>query len=267
MYQTHAQAFDFATRVQPGAPLSAVIVVPCYNEARRLEPATFAAYLEQAPQVRFLFVDDGSTDATGLILAALKARHPGRIDVLPMTRNSGKAEAVRHGLLAATGMGADVVGYWDADLATPLDAIDDFLRVATRVSQAQVIFGSRRTMLGHRINRTLGRRVISRICAGLARIALGMPVADTQCGAKMLRVTDQLRAALEQPFQAAWLFDVELFSRLCRKDGQDNRRFYELPLDQWTEVPGSKVSAKAVIRAGGAMLRLILANRVLSQFA
>ena len=83
----------------------------------------------------------------------------------------------------------------------------------------------------------------------------------------MMRVNDVLRAALEQPFRTAWMFVVELFARLRRKDGHDCERFYELPLCEWTEVPGSKVSSKAVMRAASDMVQLIIANRFRSAAA
>lgn len=240
------------------------LVVPCYNEANRLQPNAFLAFVDANPGVRLLMVNDGSTDETLLRLTALAAKRPGRIAVHNLPRNAGKAEAVRAGLARAVAEGARLTGYWDADLATPLELVGDFLRIAARQSETEVIFGSRRAMLGHRVRRTAGRRAVSRLCAGLARLAIGLPVADTQCGAKILRVTPALSAALAQPFTASWLFDVELFARIARNSARADLdlRFYELPLSEWTEVPGSKVSAQAILRSGFRMLRLIAELRL-----
>ena len=127
-----------------------------------------------------------------------------------LPENRGKAEAVRAGLQQALASDAGLVAYWDADLATPLFLIEDFLRIADRQSEIEVVFGSRRKMLGHRVERTVMRSMVSRICASLARLAIGLPIADTQCGAKMFRATPALKESVSVPFTAGWLFDVEL---------------------------------------------------------
>ena len=72
-----------------------VIAVPCFNEEERLPRGAIAEFLEAEPGVDLLLVDDGSTDGTLDALEELAARHPGRIGVLGMSPNQGKAEAVR----------------------------------------------------------------------------------------------------------------------------------------------------------------------------
>lgn len=248
---------------EPGrVPDQAIIVVPCYNEANRLDLQAFSAFLTGTPGVRLVFVNDGSRDATLSVLETLHAAHPDRVEVLSLSRNAGKAEAVRQGLSYAATSDIPFLGYWDADLATPLAAIEDFLRIAQRYPETEVVYGARLQLLGHRVARTLSRRLISRLCARLARIAVGLPIGDTQCGAKLLRNGPRLRQALAQPFSAGWLFDVELFSRLSRSSASPAHAFYEFPLPEWTEVPGSKVTGRAIRRAGLAMLRLIAERRL-----
>jgi dolichyl-phosphate beta-glucosyltransferase len=236
------------------------IVVPCYNEEKRLDVAAFSDFLQRRPDIRFVFVNDGSSDATLSVLEALHAAHPYRVEVLSLSRNSGKAEAVRQGLAYATETDVDFVGYWDAALATRLEAIEDFLMIARRYGETEVVYGARLQLLGHRVSRTLSRRIISRICARMARVAVGLPIGDTQCGAKLMRNSPRLRKAVAQPFSAGWLFDVELFSRIAATAGSAHA-FYEYPLPEWTEVPGSKVTGRAIRRAGLAMLRLIAERR------
>lgn len=240
----------------------AVIVVPCYNEARRLDAQAFLDALLGMPGVDFLMVDDGSTDETPVVLQLLAARAQNRIAVLTLDRNGGKAEAVRRGLLEASARNALFVGFWDADLATPLHAIWDMLRIGERLGDVTVIFGSRRSLLGHRIRRDASRRIVSLLCNLMARFVLSMPIGDTQCGAKLLRNTSEVRTALAEPFQTNWLFDIELFARIAIGTTNQNEAFYELPLAEWTEMPGSKVSTRTVLRAGIEMIRLIAINRV-----
>lgn len=254
-----------ALPIVPAAVIPGVeIVMPCFNEARRLDIPALLLALATTPGLRLVCVDDGSTDGTLAMLHGLRDAAPERVRVLALHRNQGKAEAVRQGLLTAcTGPGAAaLVGYWDADLATPMDAVEDFRRVMTRLPDIQVVFGSRRALLGHRINRTPMRRAVSRICATLARAAIGLSVGDTQCGAKLLRNSAPLRQALARPFDSGWLFDVELFARLCQQLPRPREAFFELPLAQWNEVPGSKVSGRAILTGGVQMLRLIGRTRL-----
>src|SRR5512133_574565 len=95
-----------------------VLVVPCYNEARRLPGERFLEFARA--HVRLLFVDDGSRDETAAVHAELVKAAPGAIAALRLERNQGKAEAVRQGVLAALASSPRLVGFWDADLATPL---------------------------------------------------------------------------------------------------------------------------------------------------
>lgn len=178
-------AFSGATPVSPSLAKT-MIVVPCYNEADRLDGDVFLKTLAGSPNMSFVFVNDGSTDATLHCLEALQLANPSQIDVISLRRNAGKAEAVRKGLQHACRVGAVHVGYWDADLATPLEAIADFEVVLGRYRDITVVYGARHRLLGHRINRTISRRAVSRICASLARLAVGLPIGDTQCGATLL---------------------------------------------------------------------------------
>ncbi len=240
----------------------AMIVIPAYNESKRINAPEFLNYLKANPQVSFLFVNDGSKDNTIDILWDLHARNRSQVQVLDLAKNGGKAEAVRQGLIEASKSGVEYVGYWDADLATPLNAINDFLNVAERLPEIEVILGARKAMLGHKINRKFSRRVVSRSCAILARFAAKLPVSDTQTGAKILKNTMSLQNAIAKPFTAGWLFDVELFARLSKSMPSHGGKFYEFPLMEWNEIPGSKVDANAIISSGFIMLRLIAANRL-----
>ena len=234
------------------------LVVPCYNEASRLNADAFIEFLKREPHIEIVFVNDGSSDKTLDVLKDLRAIRPSQISVLDLKNNLGKAEAVRLGLLHACNSGVANVAYWDADLATPLWEVENFLRIAKSNPNAQVIYGARMALLGHNVQRDATRVVVSKICNALARIALRMPINDTQCGAKMFRVSHSLRAALSEPFKTGWLFDIELMQRLTF-EFDDNNAFYEYPLSEWKEIEGSSVSKSTVVKCGFAMLGLIFA--------
>jgi dolichyl-phosphate beta-glucosyltransferase len=232
------------------------IVVPCYNEATRFDVAAFDEFLAlpEARAVSFVLVNDGSRDATLGVLQSIAERHAERVRVLDVQPNQGKAEAVRRGMVLATQSNDFAyAGFWDADLATPLDAIAVFVDVFQRLARVDVVFGARVALLGRQIDRTLGRHYAGRLFATAASMVLRLPVYDTQCGAKLFRVNDESRSLFDVPFLSRWIFDVELVARYCRtRNGQTG--IYELPLDQWRDVGESKVRTIDFVRAIGEML-------------
>ncbi len=230
--------------IAPGA--RCVVVVPCYNEAARLQPLLFSEFLAEEQQVDFLFVNDGSTDRTLDVLETLRKKHPDRIRVLDKQPNGGKAEAVRSGMLAAIALeGVAVTGFWDADLATPLSVIPQLLNRLIEDPDLEMIFGSRVRLLGHFIHRKALRHYLGRMFATAVSIILALPIYDTQCGAKLFRVTPVLKSILASPFQSRWIFDVEIIARfmaLHKKDASfADRAIFENPLPRWEDVAGSKV--------------------------
>lgn len=224
------------------------IVVPCYNEEKRLDFDAFATFMGQYKDIHVVFVNDGSTDDTITILKSISQRFPEQATILNLEQNRGKAEAVRQGLLHAIKEGNRYVGYWDADLATSLSAITEFGTLIRRDGEHTVVIGVRLRLLGHNIQRKLSRRIFSRAFNLVARASLRLNIRDTQCGAKLFEVDEDLRASLRQPFEAGWLFDIELLHRLIAR--KKTRAFiYEHPLFSWSEVDGSKVSMIKSLRA------------------
>jgi glycosyltransferase involved in cell wall biosynthesis len=90
------------------------IVVPCYNESKRLRSTEFENYLTDKTSVCFIFVNDGSTDNTLEIIDQLCNSNPGQVMYKSLEKNKGKAEAVRQGFLMAIELGFENIGYWDA---------------------------------------------------------------------------------------------------------------------------------------------------------
>jgi len=229
------------------------LIVPCYNEADRLDTGTFLSALTRHPSLSLVFVDDGSRDDTRRVLGAICARGGERAQMLALDTNVGKAEAVRRGILHALKRNPRLFGYWDADLATPLEALPDFLAVLAKRPEIDVVLGARVQLLGRRILRRSKRHYSGRIFATGASLVLGLPVYDTQCGAKIFRACDNTRAAFLMPFRSRWVFDVEIierYLRACGRAGEAAERIYELSLHQWTDVPGSKLSAAQMLGAG-----------------
>lgn len=229
------------------------IVVPCYNESVRLDAAAFLAYAASHPEIQFVFVNDGSKDDTIGVLRRMQAADPS-IEILDKSPNGGKAEAVRDGMRHALRMeGVAIVGFWDADLATPLEAIVDLLQTMETRAGIDIVIGSRVKLLGRQIERKAVRHYLGRVFATFASLTLELPIYDTQCGAKLFRVTSTLDQVLDKPFLSRWIFDVELIARLVQAQPRSGKPvrdcLYEFPLQCWRDVPGSKLKSGDFLRA------------------
>ena len=233
---------------------SVIIVIPCYNEEKRLDRGSFLGFGYPSHTIKFLFVNDGSTDNTLQLLESLRMDVTDRFSVLSLLQNQGKAEAVRQGIMAALDFKPDYVGFWDADLATPLDTIPEFIDFAESRPELSMVLGARVKLLGRTIQRRSSRHYLGRVFATAASTVLGMGVYDTQCGAKLFRVSPIVRDLFEQRFQSRWIFDVEILARfinMTRDRGMPSpdRLIYEFPLSQWRDIAGSKVRFYDFIRA------------------
>jgi dolichyl-phosphate beta-glucosyltransferase len=222
------------------------VVVPCYNEEERLPSRAIVDFARDQEDVGLLLVDDGSTDGTAALLEALTERVPTGLSRISLDRNSGKAEAVRQGIdYVMAHEEVQFTGYWDADLATPLDAIGRFANRLAADDDLLLVMGSRVKLLGRHIHRSEVRHYLGRVFATAASLTLGLAVYDTQCGAKLFRVNPATRSIFRDPFISRWIFDVELLARLARRLAAEGRRVeqavYEYPLEEWQDVGGSKV--------------------------
>lgn len=227
-----------------------VIVIPCFNEALRLDTRRFLHFASRHPRIRFVLVDDASTDATVDVLRYMHSKNPAQFNVLELPSNRGKAEAVRHGLLHGFSQQPFAVGFWDADLATPLEAIPEMLHVMDRDESINLVFGSRMQLLGRKIKRKPWRQKMGWLFATVASQVLGLNIRDTQCGAKLFRVNPLTQQLFADPFSSGWIFDVELFARWICLDGKSNPdSAYEFPLAEWQDIDGSKLRLKDYIHA------------------
>ena len=222
------------------------VVIPCYNEEKRLDRVAFSQFIARHPEITFFFVNDGSSDNTEQVLRALCAAD--NAEYLNLDNNSGKAEAVRKGMLRANAAGNfDFIGFWDADLATSLD---ELVRMCNTIEEETVyISGCRLLRLGGAIQRKLSRHILGRIFATAVSIHLDLPVYDTQCGAKLYK-SECINSVFERSFVTKWFFDVEILRRLKNFYGKE-RVFtdsIEMPLYRWLDVEGSKLRYFACLK-------------------
>ena len=221
------------------------LVVPCYNEAHRIDVDAFAAFAGEHETVGLVFVNDGSSDGTLEVLT--KATESiRRASVLNLPTNQGKGEAVRVGVLSAFQQGSDLFGYWDADLSTPLNEMFAMAALFDTHPQLHLVMGSRVQLLGRNVTRRATRHYVGRVFATAASLTLGLPVYDTQCGAKLFRNNELTRGLFQDPFTTRWVFDVEILARLMTTTGAVSTSAIselvcEYPLESWTHVPAGNI--------------------------
>jgi dolichyl-phosphate beta-glucosyltransferase len=259
------------TSVQTGPrPKSALrsltVVLPAYNEAKRLGPALddLFAYLDAPtpegvhPRIDVLIVDDGSTDGTAdLIEARPEAARPADGDqahlALLKVSHAGKGSAVRSGMLAATG---DLVVFADADMATPPSELP---KLVTALETADVALGSRIQPDGSDMRATQPRyrRLLGALFHLLASLWVVGDVKDTQCGFKGFT-----REAAQDLFSrqrvTSIVFDVELI-HLARRRGY---RMAIVPI-RWEDVRGSRMrpGAGLALKVAWDLFRIPLLHR------
>jgi len=235
------------------------VVIPAFNESTRL-PETLretVRFLSGMPwRSRVLVVDNGSVDGTAGAAAEIAAEVSGAVggavggaervavDVIGCSR-PGKGAAVRRGILAGR---APLVGFFDADLATPLDTLPAAI-AALRGGAAAAIASRHVPGASFVETQPLTRRLGGHVFRTLSG-ALVSGVADTQCGFKFFQ-RPAVTAALVRTRTTGFAFDVELLHRIQRDGGE----VVELPV-AWTDRAGSTFHP---VRDGIASYRAVLA--------
>lgn len=102
----------------PAYPKVAVLV-PCHNEELIIKDSIEQLLENEYPNLEIIAIDDGSSDGTGAALAELARRHE-RVRVVTLTKNYGKAMALKAGCLVST---AEFLMCIDADALLAKDAL------------------------------------------------------------------------------------------------------------------------------------------------
>ncbi|MDO5969069.1 response regulator [Flavivirga aquimarina] len=238
------------------------VVIPCYNEEKRLLSKEFIDFVNSNLGYHLCFVNDGSTDKTLEVLNDLSKSRETNISVFNCEKNGGKAEAVRQGILhLAEDDQLDYIGYLDADLSTDFRDFDDLVKTI-ETSDFKIVSGSRMSRMGANITKESARKIISKTINLIIRTILGMPFNDTQCGAKIMD-KDIAKLMFKDKFITRWIFDVEIFIRMRKYYGKKKAISYicEQPLKRWIHADGSKLSMKDSIKIVGQLGQIAIHYR------
>jgi len=228
------------------------VVIPCYNEEKRLKTKEFANFVNNNHGYHICFVNDGSKDKTLEVLKEFQQGKEGYISIYDCKKNGGKAEAVRQGILhLVKDKSLDYIGFLDADLSTDFADFDDLAKTLS-ASDYKLVAGSRINRMGANIIKQSSRDIISKIINKIIRTILRLEIQDTQCGAKIMK-REVAENMFNTPFLTRWLFDVEIFLRMKKYYGAETveKLICEQPLKRWVHECGSKFSFKDSIKILG----------------
>lgn len=223
-----------SSAAEPPAPVDLSIVIPAYNEERRIVPTlrSIGGFLNSPGWTsEVLVVDDGSTDGTARCVESLLGEIRG-LRLLRNGLNRGKGYSIRHGFRESRGRRVLLT---DADLSTPVEEVRKLLPLLERQGYGGAI-GSRAVDRSTvKVPQGWPRRTMGKTFNHLVRLFTGLPFRDTQCGFKLLD-----RATFEPVFRVArvdrFSYDVEILM-LARCRGI---RVAEVPV-LWRNSPHSKV--------------------------
>ncbi len=228
------------------------IIIPCYNESSRLDINTYKTFFLTQPNFDVYFIDDGSTDNTLDILEQLKSP---TVFTEKLTKNVGKAEAIRHIVLKLNQY--DYLGYLDADLSTSLDEMQRLIEI-TKKENKTFVLGSRIKLINSSIKRKAYRHLFGRLVATfIDQIILKLEIYDTQCGAKVLK-TDFAKTVFKEPFKSKWLFDVELLARAKTNYNLEfcKTKIAEVPLKKWHDTNDTRITLLDFLNTPFQLLKL-----------
>ena len=199
------------------------IVIPAYNEERRLQPTLdgWSAWLDTFDGTAEVVVsDDGSSDGTAALVQRNAARDP-RIRLNQLPENQGKGGAVRSGMLAATG---DYRFYVDADMNIAPWHVEPALALLRTV--ADVVTG-KRSLQEYADAEQSAARLFAGAAVQVTRRVLVLPViTDTQAGFKGFRA-EWAERVFSKAVVDSFAFDIEVLY-LARRMGA---RIAEMPVN------------------------------------
>ena len=258
----------FDTETQTNTTMKTGIIIPCYNEGKRLNVDAFINFITTHEQYHLCFVNDGSKDNTMEVLENIQNNAPSKVSIVDIKKNSGKAAAVRYGSrYLFNRKDIDYIGFIDADLSTDFEDFKSLTDTLDKNKDLMLVYGSRGKGDGN-IKRNFMRCVFSKIVKTIVFMILGLPIEDTQCGAKVFR-RNAIPIAYEKSFLTRWLFDVEIFLRLKKHFSSSNimDKMYEQPLKRWIHVDDSKLGMKDAIQIPVKLLQIWMSYNIFPALA
>ena len=234
------------------------MIVPCFNEEKRIN-LDYWNKLSEIPNVHWIFVNDGSSDGTKSLLNQIS-----NSSVINLERNSGKAEAIRKGILDTFDKNPAEMfqfGYLDADSAFEIEDIKNVVKLSfSKESTFDSHWGSRVALSGRNITRNNLRHILSRILITIFGYRMGNLPYDPQTGFKIFKFNKEQMAIFDRNFETKWFVDIEILLRFKAVNGKD-MRIWEEPVNTWKDIEGSKIRGLELITVFRDLVKILLIIR------
>jgi glycosyltransferase involved in cell wall biosynthesis len=224
-----------------------LIVIPCFNESNRFKLDYFRALLKTTDlgynknvNIDLLFVDDGSTDNTYNRLEDLLELT--NVSILRLSKNVGKANAIRTGFLHAKASKYVFLGYLDSDGAFDVNEVVSCIKLYINSYMdvnVDLLSFARVSLAGSDIRRKGHRHLIGRMISTMLVLGSNYRIYDSQSGFKIYSGKFLSQIDLSSPFKTRWFIDWEIILR-----SSSLATIVETPVKYWHDVSGSKLSLR-----------------------
>ena len=234
------------------------MIVPCFNEEKRIN-LDYWNKLAELPNVHWIFVNDGSSDGTKSLLNQIE-----NSSVINLESNSGKAEAIRKGILETFNKNQSEIfqfGYLDADSAFEIEDIKNVIKLSfSKESTYDSYWGSRVALSGRHISRNNLRHILSRILITIFGYRLGNLPYDPQTGFKVFKFSNEQMAIFNKIFLTKWFVDLEILLRFKDVNKKD-MKIWEEPVNSWKDIEGSKIRGVEIITVFKDLIKILIVIR------
>jgi len=218
------------------------VVIPCFNEAKRLNTSFFLKLIEQI-DCTLIFIDDGSTDGTDEILRSKFSDLSIDAQIITFLSNTGKATAISKGLEVALKLNKKFLVFCDADSSISIEDIEKLYRHIKQNDNCDLVSGARVPLSGSDVVRKDFRKWIGRIVATLVSEMTHIAVYDPMSPLKIYRL-ERFHGIENFKPRTRWLGEVELMFFVF-KANKDLFTIDELAINFWRDKEGGHIGLRS----------------------
>lgn len=213
------------------------IVIPIFNEEKRilnsLSRVKFFFYkIKKKIKTEFIFVDDGSTDNSLLLLKKFLKKNFIKNKIILLKKNQGKGAALKAGVLNSD---YSWILTCDLDMSVPLNEVSKWIKKNYIKKNCELYFGSRNHNKSI-INAKIYRKILGNIFKLIIKFFLRIKIRDTQCGFKLYK-----NKIAKKIFNKLTLVGFEHDLEIVIIARKLKKNIIELPVN-WTHKSNSKLN-------------------------
>ena len=216
------------------------VVVPCFNEAKRLN-GLFFENMTRELGCNVVFVNDGSTDETLNVLYKICSND--RMSVINLVENGGKAAALKAGLQRAEVLNMKFAVACDADQSNSIEDIQSLVQVLLKSDHVDIASAARVPLAGSDVQRKTSRKWAGRIVATLLGNVTNITIYDPMSPLKAYRLSSLGILDYYKP-RTKWFGEIELL-RFIYAARNENFCLVEVPMHHWRDKAGGHLGIRS----------------------